>query len=73
MAAILMTALASRSRMPLTMTRRRPSRWMSKPVKNDGANMASTCHWIAELTWEKCTCRPDMCSEDWIISRFMRP
>ena len=23
-----------------------PKRWISAPVKNDGTNIPSTCHWI---------------------------
>ena len=54
--------MAINSMKPACMTRGAPKRATRPPVKNDGANMPNTCHWITGLTSSVAKPQPSMAS-----------
>ena len=59
--------------MPASMTRSTPNRWMMEPVTKDGANMASTCHWMTSAASPRANPQPTMASGVAVMTRLITP
>ena len=55
------------------MTLGSPNRLIRCPVKNDGANMATTCHWITEAVASKLWPQTRIASGVAVMTKFMTP
>ena len=56
---------------PAAITRSAPKRAISAPVKNDGANIASTCPETTSAAWAVAKPQPTMASGVEVITRFI--